>query len=50
MRLGRMTVWEKSEGYEYQVPFGQKMWMVDEEEIPLLELRSLEFSPASMAA
>jgi type VI secretion system protein ImpE len=50
VRLGRMTVWEKSEGYEYQVPFGQKMWMVDEEEIPLLELRSLEFSPASMAA
>jgi type VI secretion system protein ImpE len=50
VRLGRMTVWEKPEGYEYQVPFGQKMWLVDEEEIPFLELRSLEFNPASVAA
>lgn len=50
VRLGRMTVWEKMEGYEYQVPFGQKMWMVDEEEIPFLELRALEFNPASVAA
>lgn len=50
VRLGRMTVWEKPEGYEYQVPFGQKMWLVDEEEIPLLELRALEFNPASVAA
>jgi protein involved in temperature-dependent protein secretion len=45
-----MTVWENSEGYEYQIPFGQKMWMVDEEEIPFLELRALEFNPASVAA
>ncbi|HLV85433.1 MAG TPA: type VI secretion system accessory protein TagJ [Candidatus Sulfotelmatobacter sp.] len=50
VRLGRMTVWEKTDGYEYQVPFGQKMWMVDEEEIPFLELRALEFNPASVAA
>jgi len=50
VRLGRMTVWEKTEGYEYQVPFGQKMWLVDEEEIPFLELRALEFKPASVAA
>jgi type VI secretion system protein ImpE len=50
VRLGRVTVWEKPEGYEYQVPFGQKMWLVDEEEIPLLELRALEFNPASVAA
>jgi type VI secretion system protein ImpE len=50
VRLGRMTVWEKPEGYDYQVPFGQKMWLVDEEEIPLLELRGLEFNPASVAA
>jgi len=49
VRLGRATVWEKPEGYEYQVPFGQKMWLVDEEEIPLLELRALEFNPASVA-
>jgi len=50
VRLGRMTVWEKPEGYEHQVPFGQKMWLVDEEEIPFLELRALEFDPASVAA
>jgi len=50
VRLGRMTVWEKPEGGEYQVPYGQKMWVVDEEEIPFLELRALEFNPASVAA
>jgi type VI secretion system protein ImpE len=50
VRLGRMTVWEKPDGYEHQVPFGQKMWVVDEEEIPFLELRALEFNPASVAA
>jgi type VI secretion system protein ImpE len=50
VRLGRMTVWEKPENYEYQVPLGQKMWLVDEEEIPFLELRALEFNPASVAA
>ena len=50
VRLGCMTVWEKAEGSEYQVPFGQKMWLVDEEEIPFLELRALEFNPASVAA
>jgi type VI secretion system protein ImpE len=50
VRLGRMTVWEKSEGHEYQIPFGQKMWLVDDEEIPFLELRALEFNPASVAA
>ena len=50
VRLGRMTVWEKPEGGEYQIPFGQKMWVVDDEEIPFLELRALEFNPASVAA
>ncbi len=46
VRLGRATVWEKREGYPEEVPFGQKMWLVDDEEIPFLELRSLEFSTA----
>jgi len=50
VRLGRMTVWEKPQGSEYQIPFGQKMWLVDDEEIPFLELRALEFNPASVAA
>jgi type VI secretion system protein ImpE len=46
VRLGRATVWEQRAGYDAEVPFGQKMWLVDDEEIPFLELRSLEFSPA----
>lgn len=50
VRLGRMTVWEKPEGSEYQVPLGQKMWLVDDEEVSFLELRALEFNPASVAA
>ena len=50
VRLGRVTVWEKPENYDGQVPFGQKMWQVDDEEIPLLELRSLEFDAAAAVA
>lgn len=46
VRLGRATVWELREGYDDEVPFGQKMWLVDGEEIPFLELRALEFNPA----
>ena len=46
VRLGRATVWEQREGFDEEVPFGQKMWLVDDEEIPILELRSLEFNPA----
>ena len=42
VRLGRMTVWEETpDGKE--VPFGQKMLLVDGEEVPLLDLRKLEF-------
>jgi type VI secretion system protein ImpE len=44
VRLGRTTVWEEIEGAE--VPFGQKMFLVDGEEIPWLELRTLEFTAA----
>jgi len=46
VRLGRATVWEQREGYDEEVPFGQKMWLVDGQETPFLELRSLEFSLA----
>ena len=46
VRLGRATVWEQRAGFDEEVPFGQKMWLVDDEEIPFLELRSLEFTPA----
>lgn len=44
VRLGRMTLWEPdADGVE--VPFGQKMLLADDEEIPLLELRTLEIRP-----
>jgi type VI secretion system protein ImpE len=46
VRLGRATVWESTEGYDNQIPFGQKMWLADDEEIQFLELRALEFNPA----
>ncbi len=50
VRLGRATVWEQPDGYDDEVPFGQKMWLVDGEEIPFLELRTLEFNPAAAEA
>jgi type VI secretion system protein ImpE len=51
VRLGRATVWEQDEEGN-DVPYGQKILLMDEEEIPLLELRSLriEARPASAAA
>jgi type VI secretion system protein ImpE len=50
VRLGRATVGEEQENYDAQIPVGQKMWLADDEEIPFLELRSLEFNQASVAA
>jgi type VI secretion system protein ImpE len=50
VRLGRSTVWEQPDGYEGQVPLGQKMWLVDDEEIPFLELRALEHNPVAAEA
>lgn len=44
VRLGRTTVWEDQEdGGEH--PLGQKMLLVDGEEIPLLEFRSIVWAP-----
>ena len=46
--LGRVTDWAADEhGTEY--PSGQKMWLLDGEEVPFLEIRSLEFSVAQAA-
>ena len=48
VRLGRMTVWEVEDdgaGQTHEVPYGQKMLLVDGEEIPLLEIRSLTIGP-----
>lgn len=50
VKLGRMTVWEPRDGSEEEVPFGQKMWRVDDEEVSFLELRKLEFDPAPAQA
>jgi type VI secretion system protein ImpE len=43
VKLGRATVWEEQEGGE-AVPFGQKMMVVDGEDVPILELRRLEIA------
>jgi type VI secretion system protein ImpE len=46
--LGRGTEWVRDdEGNEF--PVGQKMFIVDGEEVPLLEIRSLEFAPDAAA-
>jgi len=48
VRLGRATVWEEQEDGAV-TPFGQKILLVDGEELPLLELRTLEVSPVPAA-
>ncbi|MGP8247231.1 MAG: type VI secretion system accessory protein TagJ [Bryobacteraceae bacterium] len=48
VRLGRSTVWEKQADGEV-VPFGQKMLLVDGEEIPILEVRRIEITAADPA-
>lgn len=49
VRLGRATIWEENEEGQ-PVPLGQKMLLVDGEEVPLLEVRRLEFtSPQAIA-
>ncbi len=48
-RLGRETAWELDHDGQ-QVPFGQKLWLVDDREVPFLELRKVEFHSAAAAA
>jgi type VI secretion system protein ImpE len=43
VRLGRETHWQDVEGGE-PIPIGQKIFLVDGEEFPLLEVRKLEFA------
>ena len=43
VRLGRVTNWVEEENGDVK-PIGQKMLLVDGEDIPMLELRKLEFS------
>jgi type VI secretion system protein ImpE len=46
VRLGRATVWETEAETGESIPFGQKMLLVDDEELPILELRKLEIAVA----
>jgi type VI secretion system protein ImpE len=49
VQLGRATEWEElADGR--QAPVGQKLLLVDDEEVPLLEVRQLEFTTVSSAA
>jgi len=46
--LGRVTDWAADDhGTEY--PSGQKILLVDGEEVPLLEIRSIEFDKRAAA-
>ncbi len=45
VRLGRATEWEEGDGGELH-PVGQKLLLAGEEEIPFLELRTIEFGAA----
>jgi type VI secretion system protein ImpE len=42
VRLGRLTIWQETEDSGV-APAGQKLFLVDDEEFPILELRQLEF-------
>ena len=48
VRLGRETHWHEVEGGE-PIPVGQKMFLVDGEEFPLLEVRNIEFTAQESA-
>jgi type VI secretion system protein ImpE len=49
VRLGRQTQWQESPDGE-AIPAGQKMFIADEEECPILEVRRLQFSAPPAAA
>jgi type VI secretion system protein ImpE len=47
LKLGRASDWREQDGE--MVPFGQKMFLIDDEEAPILELRRLDIEPVSSA-
>jgi type VI secretion system protein ImpE len=49
VRLGRATAWE-DDGSGEAFPMGQKVLLADDEEWPLLELRTIEFAVAQAAS
>jgi type VI secretion system protein ImpE len=48
VRLGRKTDWQDVDGEA--VPVGQKMFLIDGEEYPILEVRKLEFGATGQAS
>ena len=48
VKLGRATVWEPVDGSE-PLPFGQKTFLIDDEDIPILELNKIEFAGTEAA-
>jgi len=48
IRLGRATEWAEADGQG--LPFGQRVFDVDKEEVPILEIRKVEFVSAAEAA
>ncbi len=49
VRLGRVTEWCRDENGN-EAPFGQKMLLVDGEEFPILEVRTLEIDAAAASS
>lgn len=49
VRLGRVTEWYALDDGT-QIPMGQKLLLVDGEEVPILEVRELDIAPAPKAA
>lgn len=48
VRLGRATHWEETPS-DGALPAGQKVFLVDDEEVPVLEVRKIEFAAAASA-
>jgi type VI secretion system protein ImpE len=48
VRLGRASAWKEVDGAE--IPFGQKLLLIDGEEVPLLELRNVKLAGAGETA
>jgi len=48
VKLGRATEWDEVDGMS--VPFGQRTFSMDGEDMPLLEIRKIEFTPVPAQA
>ncbi|HEX5432224.1 MAG TPA: type VI secretion system accessory protein TagJ [Bryobacteraceae bacterium] len=48
VRLGRATEWEEADGQT--VPFGQRLFTIDGEDVPILEIRKVEFASTAGSA